>query len=135
MRAWLEAQVSPEFEGCIFSVDTAVARCCPTLHVPDPDVERDILITAMALVHGMTVVSRDVADFRTAGVPLRNLWEPLNSNEESIQLTAISSRGSARPVWNLFASFRILCVAAAKVYSAVSLPAPQMRSRRILDPV
>lgn len=36
----------------------------------------DLIIAATALVHGMTVVTRDTADFRRAGVPLLNPWEP-----------------------------------------------------------
>ena len=36
--------------------------------------ERDALIAATALVHGMTVVTRNVADFKPAGVTLINPW-------------------------------------------------------------
>lgn len=78
LRAWLEKQVLPEFEGRIFSVDTAVARRCATLHVPDPHGERDALIAATALVHGMTIVTRNVADFCATGVLLLNPWEDLH---------------------------------------------------------
>lgn len=34
----------------------------------------DLLIGATALVHGLTVVLRDVADYAKAGVPLFNPW-------------------------------------------------------------
>jgi toxin FitB len=44
------------------------------LHVPDPRPERDALIAATALVHGMTVVTRNVADFAPMGVALLNPW-------------------------------------------------------------
>ena len=63
LRTWLETRVLPEFGGRIFAVDTAIARRCARLHVPDPRTERDALIAATALVHGMTVVTRNVADF------------------------------------------------------------------------
>lgn len=76
LRAWLEKQVLPEFEGRIFPVDTAVARHRATLRVPDPHAERDALIAATALAHGMTIVTRNVADFHTTGVTLLNPWEP-----------------------------------------------------------
>lgn len=75
LRTWLEQRVLPEFEGRIFPVDTAVARRCARLHVPGPRAERDALIAATALVHGMMVVTRNVADFAATGVPLQNPWE------------------------------------------------------------
>ncbi len=36
--------------------------------------DRDALIAATALVHGMTVVTRDVKDFEPMGVPVLNPW-------------------------------------------------------------
>ena len=45
------------------------------LHVPDKRGERDALIAATALVHGMAVVTRNVADFKPLGVTLINPWE------------------------------------------------------------
>jgi predicted nucleic acid-binding protein len=74
LRTWLENQVLPDFEGRIFAIDSAVARSCARLHVPDPRSERDSLIAATALVHGMTVVTRNVADFASTGVPILNPW-------------------------------------------------------------
>jgi len=53
-------------------VDTAVARCCTKLHVPDPRSDRDALIAATALTHGMSVVTRNVADFEPTGVEIIN---------------------------------------------------------------
>ena len=63
LRSWLDQQVLPEFTNRILPVDTAVAQRCARLHVPDRRSERDALIAATALVHGMTVVTRNVADF------------------------------------------------------------------------
>jgi predicted nucleic acid-binding protein len=34
----------------------------------------DLIIAATALHHGLTVVTRNTADFERAGVPLRNPW-------------------------------------------------------------
>lgn len=77
LRSWLEQHVLPEFSGRTLPVDTAVAQRCARLHVPDKLGERDALIAATALVHGMTMVTRNAADFKPAGVPLLNPWEAM----------------------------------------------------------
>ncbi|WP_185265927.1 type II toxin-antitoxin system VapC family toxin [Halopseudomonas xiamenensis] len=74
-RTWLDNHVLPAFAGRILPVDTAVAQRCAALHVPDPQPAMDSLIAATALVHGMTLVTRNVADFQASGVPLLNPWE------------------------------------------------------------
>ncbi|SDI12336.1 type II toxin-antitoxin system VapC family toxin [Propionivibrio dicarboxylicus] len=74
LRAWLEQQVLPEFSDRTLPIDTAVALRCARLHVPDKRGERDALIAATALVHGMTVVTRNVGDFRYAGLAVLNPW-------------------------------------------------------------
>ena len=74
LRAWLEQQVLPEFSERSLPVDTVVTLCCARLHVPDRRGERDALIAATALVHGMTVVTRNVGDFQSAGVMILNPW-------------------------------------------------------------
>jgi len=73
-RAWLNDHVLPAFTGRILTVDMAVALRSAQLHVPDPHPIRDGLIAATALVHGMTVVTRNVADFDTTGVRTFNPW-------------------------------------------------------------
>lgn len=75
MRAWLDGQVMPAFSGRVLPVDAAVARRCARLHVPDRLAERDALIAATALVHGMSVVTRNVSDFAAAKVPLVDPWQ------------------------------------------------------------
>jgi predicted nucleic acid-binding protein len=74
-RLWLNGHVIPAFNGRILNVDTAVAQRSARLHVPDPRPVRDGLIAATALVHGMTVVTRNVADFEPTGVPTLNPWQ------------------------------------------------------------
>lgn len=74
LRAWLENHVLPEFVDRTLSIDAAVARCCARLHVPDPRSERDALIAATALRDGMTVVTRNLSDFKNLGVQLINPW-------------------------------------------------------------
>jgi len=75
LRRWFDGQVLPEFDGRVLPVDTVVALRCARLHVPDPRSERDALIAATALVHGMTVVTRNVADFPETGLPLVDPWQ------------------------------------------------------------
>lgn len=75
LRAWLDQHVLPEFSRRTLPVDTAVAQRCARLHVPDKRGERDALIAATALVHDMTVATRNVADFQPTGVAIFNPWE------------------------------------------------------------
>jgi predicted nucleic acid-binding protein len=77
-RKWLDEHVTPAFEGRILSVDATVALRSARLHVPDPRPVRDGLIAATAMVHGMTVVTRNVADFEPAGVAVLDPWKPLS---------------------------------------------------------
>jgi toxin FitB len=75
LRSWLDQQVSREFAERTLPIDTAVALRCARLNVPDKRNERDALIAATALVHGMTVVTRNATDFTSTGVTLFNPWE------------------------------------------------------------
>ncbi len=75
-RVWFESHVLPAFAGRILPVDAAVAKRSAALHVPDPRPAMDSLIAATALVHGLTVVTRNVADFESCGVLILNPWEP-----------------------------------------------------------
>lgn len=74
LRIWLDDHVLPAFSGRILAVDTFVAQRCARLHVPDPRADRDALIAATALCHGLTVVTRNVADFEPTGVQILNPW-------------------------------------------------------------
>ena len=76
LRGWIDNYILPNFGNRIFPVTTAVAQLAASLHVPDPRPERDVLIAATALVHRMTVVTRNVSDFKPMGVPVINPWEP-----------------------------------------------------------
>ena len=75
LRAWMDNHVLPEFSERTLPVDTSVALRCACLHVPDPRSERDAFIAATALVHSMTVVTRNLADFKPLGVPVLNPWD------------------------------------------------------------
>jgi predicted nucleic acid-binding protein len=96
LRAWLDDQVLPRFSGRVLAVDTAVAQRCARLHVPDRRSERDALIAATALVHGMSVVTRNVGDFAATGVGIVDPWghapgEPPLSIQDQTQNAAPDS--------------------------------------------
>ena len=74
LRQWMNQHVLPAFEGRVLSVDLAVVQRSAALHVPNPRPVRDGLIAATALVHGLTVVTRNVTDFQPCGVTLINPW-------------------------------------------------------------
>lgn len=74
LRSWLDSRVLPAFVERVLPVDTAVALRSALLHVPDLRPIRDAFIAATALVHGMPVVTRNVADFEPTGVVVINPW-------------------------------------------------------------
>jgi toxin FitB len=74
LRTWMDGRVMTTFADRVLPVDTAVALACASLHVPDRRAERDAMIAATALVHGMTVVTRNGADFDPLGVSILNPW-------------------------------------------------------------
>ena len=75
LRRWLETIVLPGFADRVLEPGIDVARRCAALHVPDPASERDAWIAATSLEHGLTVVTRNVADFERTGVQLINPWD------------------------------------------------------------
>lgn len=78
LRSWLDDHVLLVFADRILPVDTAVARRSASLNVPDPRPIRDGLIAATALVHGMIVVTRNVADFEPTGVQVLDPWSEIS---------------------------------------------------------
>ena len=74
LRTWFESHVLPEFQERTLPIDAAVALKCARLHVPDPRAERDAPIAATAMVHGMTVVTGNRADFEATGVAFIDPW-------------------------------------------------------------
>jgi len=74
LRAWMNRHVLPTFSGRILAIDTTVAQRCAALHIPNPRSDRDTLIAATALVHGLTVATRNVADFEGMGADVLNPW-------------------------------------------------------------
>lgn len=74
LRLWLHEKVMPAFTGRILPMDTTIALRCARLHVPETKSERDAWIAATGLVHDLTIVTRNVADFAGTGVTLLNPW-------------------------------------------------------------
>ena len=84
LESWLDVDLRNRFAGRILSVDEAVADQWGLLTgemkrrgTPLPTV--DAIIAATAIHHGLTVVSRNVSDFKNAQVSVVNPWEPLQS--------------------------------------------------------
>jgi len=75
LRGWLEEALLPAFTGRILPVDMPVGLACARLQVPDPAPFSDSLIAATAMVHGLTIATRNVADFRRFPVALIDPWE------------------------------------------------------------
>jgi predicted nucleic acid-binding protein len=75
LRAWLTG-VRAAFAGRILPFTERTATLCAAMHVPNPRSDRDAMIAATALEHGMTVVTRNVADFAGTGVQLVNPFTP-----------------------------------------------------------
>ncbi|HVE24756.1 MAG TPA: type II toxin-antitoxin system VapC family toxin [Sporichthya sp.] len=75
LRRWFDEELLGAFEGRVLAIDLDVFRRAANLHVPDPRPERDALIAATALTHGLTVVTRNAADFEPLGVAVLNPWD------------------------------------------------------------
>jgi len=74
IERWLD-QVSDTFN--ILSLDGPAFRCWARLmHRQSNTLYEDAMIAALAKVHQLTVVTRNVVDFRGFGVPLLNPFKP-----------------------------------------------------------
>ncbi|SIQ28561.1 hypothetical protein SAMN05880582_1011368 [Rhizobium sp. RU20A] len=80
IQIWLIDWVRPAFEGRIVGLNEEAALKAAELHVPDPRPLLDALIAATALVHGLTLVTRNTRDFRSTGVSLLDPFETPSSD-------------------------------------------------------
>lgn len=74
LRHWLIERVLKQYAERIIPVSLNIAQRCAQLHVPDPISDYDALIAATALEHGLTLVTRNMDDFKRTGVKLINPW-------------------------------------------------------------
>lgn len=75
LRTWFSEQVLPTFAARILPIDQSVAQQCAKLHVPNPRPQIDSMIAATALVHCLTVITRNISDFEYFGAALFNPWQ------------------------------------------------------------
>lgn len=71
LEKWLDLVVT-DYADRILSFDEACAQVWGRLMSPHHEHPVDKQIAAIALIHGLTVITRNVDDFRGTGVGLRN---------------------------------------------------------------
>lgn len=69
---WLYDDVIPQFAKHTINIDSKIALKCASLHVPDKRPANDALIASTAIIHGLTLVTRNVADFQRLPVAILN---------------------------------------------------------------
>lgn len=75
LRRWVNNYVLEVFSERLLDVTPQIAISSAQFCVPNPKPINDMLIAATASVHGMTVVTRNIADFEGTGVKLFNPWD------------------------------------------------------------
>ncbi len=73
LTLWLAVQRT-SLADRVLPVDEKVAECWGGLNPSEPLPTIDGLLAATAIIHGLTVATRNVRDFERAGVPLVNPW-------------------------------------------------------------
>jgi len=81
LEVWLETALRVRFAGRILPIDEAIADRWGVLAARAKGKGRSLatidgLLAATALQHNLTVVSRNVNDFKNTPVPVLNPWEP-----------------------------------------------------------
>jgi len=71
LEAWLQT-VLTEYADCILPMDEEIAQLWGRLRVPHPEHALDKQIAATALIHSLTVVTRNQRDFEATGVRVLN---------------------------------------------------------------
>jgi toxin FitB len=79
LEAWL-IMVLEQFGGNILAFDSDAAQVWGRLSGPNPQHALDQQIAAIALINGLTVVTRNTSDFAGTGVGLINPFLPIAVN-------------------------------------------------------
>jgi predicted nucleic acid-binding protein len=74
LRGWYEHKLKPSFAGRILPVDEAIAEHGARLQVERSRPGNDVLIAATAVVHDLTLITRNVRDF--TGIAELQLVDP-----------------------------------------------------------
>ncbi|MCK6502118.1 type II toxin-antitoxin system VapC family toxin [Myxococcota bacterium] len=74
LEVWLQGLLG-SFASRILPIDGRVAEVWGRLNVPDPRPTVDTLLAATAIVHGLTLVTRNVGDVAGTGVKVYNPFE------------------------------------------------------------
>ena len=82
LQHWLDSVMRPWFAGRVLPVTAPIAERWGFLAAEGklrgtPLAVVDGLLAATALEHNLTLVTRNVKDFRSIGVTILNPWEPL----------------------------------------------------------
>ncbi len=75
LERWL-LRIVDEYGDAILSFDGEIAQIWGRLRVPRPENPLDEQIAATALIHDLTVVTRNVADFNSTGVRVMDPFLP-----------------------------------------------------------
>ncbi len=74
LEKWLGVILN-DYQDNILSLDEDIAQLWGTLRAPHPENALDKQIAATALIHGLTVVTRNSKDFTKTGVKVLNPFE------------------------------------------------------------
>lgn len=72
LRTWLQEAVLPSFEGRVLGITLPIASICALTQAKALCGVGDTLIAATSVHHRMIVVSRNVRDFKQAGIEVTN---------------------------------------------------------------
>tara|TARA_R110002096_G_scaffold373589_3_gene567082 strand:+ start:273 stop:689 length:417 start_codon:yes stop_codon:yes gene_type:complete len=75
LETWYQNQVIPNFADRILPVNSAIAEQAGKILAIRTRNTADCIIAATALVHELTLVTRNLVDFADTGVDLINPWE------------------------------------------------------------
>ena len=80
LETWLRVELQARFAGRILSIDSEIADRWGTLAAAAKRGGRSLsavdgLLAATALLHNLTIVSRNISDFASTQVPILNPWE------------------------------------------------------------